>query len=146
MKVVMISTDRKAFEEGSEVRRRFELYGSLVEELHIIVFAKKKLGFEKEQITQNTFLYPTNSSNVLRYMSDAQKIGKAIKDVDLVTTQDPFETGIVGELPTNIIQVEEGIRGQFPTSPATVPLLSIMVVAFLAFILIFREKRKRARS
>ncbi len=57
-----------------------------------------------------------------------------------------FETGLIGDLPTNIIQVEEGVRGQFPTSPATLPLLSIMVIAFLAVILIFREKRKRARS
>ncbi len=57
-----------------------------------------------------------------------------------------FETGIVGDLPTNIIQVQEGVRGEFPASPATLPLLSIMVIAFLAVILIFREKRKRARS
>ena len=57
-----------------------------------------------------------------------------------------FEAGIVGDLPTNIIQVQEGVRGQFPVSPATLPLLSVMVIAFLAVILIFREKRKRARS
>lgn len=57
-----------------------------------------------------------------------------------------FESGIVGDLPTNIIQVQEGVRGQFPVSPATLPLLSVMVIAFLAVILIFREKRKRARS
>lgn len=57
-----------------------------------------------------------------------------------------FESGIVGDLPTNIIQVQEGVRGEFPVSPATLPLLSVMVIAFLAVILIFREKRKRARS
>ena len=48
MKVIMISTDRKAFEEGSEVRERFGKYGSLVDELHIIVFAEKKLSFKSE--------------------------------------------------------------------------------------------------
>jgi len=57
-----------------------------------------------------------------------------------------FETGILPDLPTNIVQTEEGIRGQFPTSEATVPLLAIMVISFLAFIVLFREKRKRSRS
>lgn len=57
-----------------------------------------------------------------------------------------FETGIVGDLSTNIVQVEESVRQTFPTSEATVPLLSVMVIAFLAFILIFREKRKRSGS
>ena len=96
MKVIMISTDRKAFEEGSEVRERFGKYGSLVDELHIIVFAEKKLSFKSEKLSQSVFLYPTNSSSKLRYINDAVKIGNSISKADLITTQDPFETGIVG--------------------------------------------------
>ena len=95
-KILMISTDRKVFEKGSDVRRRFILYGSLVEELHVIVFAKKSLLFKQERISENVFLYPTNSSSKLKYMYDATKIGCNITGINLITTQDPFETGIVG--------------------------------------------------
>ena len=56
-----------------------------------------------------------------------------------------FETGIIGDLPTNIVQVEEGVRHTFPSSPATVPLLAVMIASFLAFVFIFREKRRRSR-
>ncbi len=57
-----------------------------------------------------------------------------------------IETGFVTDLPSNIIQTEEGVRGQFPTSPATLFLLTIMVISFLAFIFLFRVQRKRARA
>jgi len=56
-----------------------------------------------------------------------------------------FETGIVRDFPTNIIQVEEAVRGEFPSSQATIPLLTVMVISFLAFIFLFRVKRKRER-
>lgn len=57
-----------------------------------------------------------------------------------------FETGIIRDLPSNIIQVQEGVSHTFPSSQATIPLLAIMVVSFVAIVIIFREKRKRARA
>ena len=57
-----------------------------------------------------------------------------------------LETGFVGEIPSNIVQIEEGVRHTLPSSPATIFLLSLMVVSFLAFIYIFRVKRRRDRS
>jgi glycosyltransferase involved in cell wall biosynthesis len=99
MKVLMISTDRKIFEEKSGVRQRVIEYGGLADELHIIIFSKKSLGFSKQKISENIWVYPTNSSNRLGYLFDAIKIGRKIvsgSDNWLVTTQDPFETGIVG--------------------------------------------------
>ena len=54
-----------------------------------------------------------------------------------------LESGIT-ELPSNIVQGQAG--AQFPNSPATVPLLTIMVVTFIAFVFLYREKRRRARS
>jgi len=32
-----------------------------------------------------------------------------------------LETGIVGDFPSNLIQIQEGVRSEFPTSQATVP-------------------------
>lgn len=57
-----------------------------------------------------------------------------------------LETGIIGELPTNIVQVEEGVRHTFPNSPATVPLLIFMVLSFIALVFLLREKKKRSRK
>jgi len=57
-----------------------------------------------------------------------------------------LETGIVRDLPSNIIQVQEDVRHQFPSSEATIPLLTVMVLSFLAFIFLYRVKRKRERS
>ena len=45
MKILAIGSDRDLFKEGSIVRARQRSYGSLVEEIHIIVFASKKLCF-----------------------------------------------------------------------------------------------------
>jgi len=99
MKVLIISTDRKIFKEGSGVRQRMIEYGGLVKELHIIVFSKKSSGILRQQISENTWIYSTNSINRWLYIFNAIKIGKKIVSDNsdwLVTTQDPFETGIVG--------------------------------------------------
>ena len=96
MKVIMIGSDRKLFAEGSAVRSRILEYGSLSEELHVIVFSQKNLGLKDVKIADNVWLYPTNSKNRFRYMSDAVRLGNKIKGADIVTTQDPFEAGYVG--------------------------------------------------
>lgn len=48
MRVLMISTDRKILEENSAVRQRVVEYGSLVNELHIVIFNSKKVSFGDE--------------------------------------------------------------------------------------------------
>lgn len=118
MKVLNIGTDKNLFEENSEVRKRMIDYGDMVHELHIIVFSKRKslILNPKSQISNNIFVYPTNSKNKLFYIFDAYKIGKKIvrnclsageagkleirnsHDKFLITSQDPFETGLVGWL------------------------------------------------
>ncbi|MBX2866351.1 glycosyltransferase family 4 protein [Candidatus Kaiserbacteria bacterium] len=95
MKLLSISTDRKIFEEESAVRARMTTYGACFEELHVIVFAKKRLGFEKTQIAENVWAYPTNSSSRWLYIWDAIRLARDIES-DVITTQDPFETGYVG--------------------------------------------------
>ncbi|MCP6727160.1 MAG: hypothetical protein KJI69_03990 [Patescibacteria group bacterium] len=52
-----------------------------------------------------------------------------------------LESGIT-EIPANLVQTES----EFPNSPATIPLLTIMVISFIAFVFLYKEKRKRARS
>ncbi len=50
----------------------------------------------------------------------------------------------IGQLPTNLIQTEEGVRGEFPINP--VPFVIVGGIAGLAIIFIFIAKKRRARS
>ncbi len=93
----MISTDKKIFDSSSEVKQRMIEYGGLVGELHIIVFNKKnKEEFKNIKISENVFVYPTNSLSRWFYVFDVIRVGKKIRKPDLITTQDPFECGFVG--------------------------------------------------
>jgi glycosyltransferase involved in cell wall biosynthesis len=96
MNILMISTDRNVFKEGSAVRERMLEYGSLAERLDIIVFSLRKLGFKEESLGSNVNLHPTNSLSRLFYIRDAVKIGKNMAGSDIITAQDPFETGLAG--------------------------------------------------
>ncbi len=103
MRILSISSDRKVFEQGSGVRSRLLEYGSLADEMHVIVFAKKSLGFRAESFPPNIFVYPTNSLNRWMYIFDALRIAKRIYtkyqilNTELVVTaQDPFESGLAG--------------------------------------------------
>jgi len=79
------------------VRSRTLEYGRLADELHIIVFAKRALGFREESFPPNIFLYPTNARTrwgyVPRAILWALKLRRRGVHIDVVTAQDPFETG-----------------------------------------------------
>ncbi len=102
MKVISIGTDRKIFEEGSAVQKRQIEYGKLFEELYLVVFTtRSQIAGYRLQISDKVFVYPTNSRSKLSGIFDTLKIIKSInsslKSKDLViSTQDPFETGLVG--------------------------------------------------
>ena len=103
MKVLMISTDAKIFEEGSEVRRRVVEYGSYGGEIHVVVYTAKKKRERVVRLGENVFAYPTNTRFKPLYFWDAYRVGKkVINDArftghdSVLTTQDPFETALVG--------------------------------------------------
>ena len=102
MKILSIGLDKKIFKKNSESQQRQIKYGKFFEQTHIIVFTKK--GFLAEKISDNVWVWPTNSKNKFFYIFDAIKIGKEIIikhwklniENSAITTQDPFETAIVG--------------------------------------------------
>jgi len=117
MKILSIGSDKKLFDENSEVRRRVIEYGRLIDELHIIVFNQKtkKCTYNCDskymRISENIYVYPTNSLTKWFYVFDAVKIGRNILSFTsantsdrkylpdwLITSQDPFECGFVGWL------------------------------------------------
>lgn len=98
MKILTISTDRKIFEEGSAVSARQIKYGSLFERLDIIVFARSGLVPVEKKLSENTKAYSTNSISRFLYFLDALRIGMRLDKPDLVSAQDPFESGVAAFL------------------------------------------------
>lgn len=99
--VVMISTDRNIFREGSDAYVRMREYASLTESLHIIVFTKRTENLRRMDIAPNCSAYPTNSFSRWTYVFSAYFLARrvflpATPSIHLITTQDPFETGLAG--------------------------------------------------
>lgn len=119
--VLMISTDRSIFLSGSDAHTRMREYAALAKTVHIIVFTRRKengiADFQNTEVASNCTAYPTNSLSRWLYIFDAYFLAKRlflpsmdtvvdadteliqdIPPVNLITAQDPFETGIVGLL------------------------------------------------
>ena len=97
MRILMISTDRTVFEDGSPTRRRMENYAKAVGVLDIIVFSRRSQGYQK--IPDGLLsLYPTNSLSRFLYGWNALRSPLPKEKFDAVTVQDPFEVGLVGLL------------------------------------------------
>jgi glycosyltransferase involved in cell wall biosynthesis len=76
-------------------------YASLAQSLHIIVFTKRAENFTKIDIAPNCIAYPTNSLSRWTYVFSAYFLARrfflpATPSISLITTQDPFETGLAG--------------------------------------------------
>lgn len=89
----MISTDRKILEEGSAVRARMIDYGTICDELRIIL-ASVSGSKRVLKISDKVFVHPTASiwkwlSRVSLFLPDK------LIPADMVTAQDPFETGFM---------------------------------------------------
>lgn len=99
LSVITVGSDRALFVEGSSVRARVADYGTLAQELHVIVFTKRSQGFSTIKIAPNVWVHPTNSWNRWFYVHDAVRLGKRIgkeRSITLVSVQDPFEGGLAG--------------------------------------------------
>ncbi|MBI3634361.1 MAG: glycosyltransferase [Candidatus Yonathbacteria bacterium] len=141
MKVLSISLDRKVFEEGSAMRSRLLDYGRLVEEIHVIVFAKKTGKFESQSFPPNIFLYPTNTLTRIGYMLRAVNIARVMKrsgvDIDVVSSQDPFETGITAFLISRIIgakfhlQIHTDMMSPYFKDESLVNRVRVIIAKFL---------------
>lgn len=92
--MISIGSDRKLFEKGSEVRQRLATLSAAMGELHVIVFTTRAYP-KLVRVSNSLFLYPTNSRSRWLYIFDAIKLGKGLPGPDVITAQDPFESGLV---------------------------------------------------
>ncbi|KKS14595.1 MAG: Glycosyltransferase [Parcubacteria group bacterium GW2011_GWB1_41_6] len=106
MKVLVINLDKAIFEEGSASLERLKEYSRFLEKLFVIVWTKEKktpIVFENK-----LFVYPTNSRTKFFYGFNSFFIAKKIlkeNKIDLLFTQDPFETGFCGWLIAKIFKL-----------------------------------------
>lgn len=102
LKVLSIGMDKDLLKKGSISFVRHQTYAQHVEELHAVVFARKKYGENHVQIADNAWAYPTYSSSILGLFYDAYRIGRRIlkqkKGDWVLSAQDPFESGVVAYL------------------------------------------------
>jgi len=76
-------------------------YGKYVEKIISITHSRKKMGLKKKILSDQVEIYPTSSTNPIFFIFDALKLSREIffdHKIDLVLTQDPFITGLVGWL------------------------------------------------
>lgn len=118
MKVLMLSIDKKIFEQDSDVRVRMTEYGQLFDELHIVVYTKRKPQTtnhkfqtnHKPQIPNtNVFVYSTNTRFKPFYFREAYKISKKVieeRSVDIITSQDAFTNKVAIKLKKKFVDIK----------------------------------------
>lgn len=91
----MISTDDMAFEAANDTRRRFESYAKALGEVHFVVIGSERhepIEIEKGSIVS------AHGKRRIAALFRAYKLGAAIKGIEVVSSQDPFEQGIIAWL------------------------------------------------
>jgi glycosyltransferase involved in cell wall biosynthesis len=143
MKLVVVGTDREIFKEGSRAQKRILEQSKLFDEMHVIIFANKKLSLNNEKIG-NLWLYPTNGFskwfNPWRAIFCIRKIFKNRKlsaHDTVISTQDPFESGWVG-LITSLsflvplhVQVHTDLYSAFFTKKSLLNKIRVILARFV---------------
>ena len=94
--VLMVSTDRTMLKAGP-TQARIAAYGKCFKRLDVIVFSARDHGYVHDtHIEGHVLIHSTNSCSRWLYGFDAWRLSRSLGHIDVVTVQDPFETGIVG--------------------------------------------------
>ena len=92
---MLIGTDRNIFTTGSTVRRRVALLAAThFDVIDSIVFSARSHQISQGVEEGNFHAHPTNSRLRILYGWDAFQIAKHLTRPDVVSAQDPFETGL----------------------------------------------------
>jgi len=92
---MLIGTDRSIFTVGSAVRERIVRFSASDMPIDSIVFSTKKHGLsESQELSSTVHAYPTNAWSRLGYIWNAIRIARTLPRPDIVSAQDPFETGL----------------------------------------------------
>lgn len=95
--ILAIGTDRDVLNPASESARRQAAYGAHFSRFDIIVFARGST-WKPATLSATTRAVPTCSWSPLLYGLDALRLARSLPKPDVVTAQDPFETGLLSWL------------------------------------------------
>ncbi|MDO8552898.1 MAG: glycosyltransferase [bacterium] len=98
MRVLQIGTDRTIFDSNSASASRMRAYGKRFGGLDIIVFSLIKHGVQDTNLSEHVRVHATNSFFRFMYVWGAVWLSFKLPKPDVVSVQDPFETGIAGWL------------------------------------------------
>ncbi|MBI3631932.1 MAG: glycosyltransferase family 4 protein [Candidatus Vogelbacteria bacterium] len=96
MRILVIGSDRKMFDESSAVAQRQIDYAGISNNLDIVVFSASSLQLKTTKLSENVVVYPSNSFSRWLYIFDAFRVSRKLSKPDLVSVQDPFESGLAG--------------------------------------------------
>lgn len=107
MKILMLSTDPKVFEEDSVVSLRLKAYGALTDGLYVLVSAgglrEKKILKLSPKVTCVAVPAPARSLRPLGLVREGLKLRR--EAFSLITAQDPFEIGFAGVLLSALLKL-----------------------------------------
>ena len=100
LNILAISYGRNLFNTENIERKRMELCADEVSSYRMVVFTKHSDNFNVIRADKGLVIYPTQSRTRFHMVFDAIRIGSQIIREDskkwIITTQDPFEAGLVG--------------------------------------------------
>jgi glycosyltransferase involved in cell wall biosynthesis len=96
MRVLAIGSDRSINIPSSESAQRQIAYGMRFGDLRIIIFSLESQRLATYALSVETHVYPTASIWRMLYGWSAFWIARKLPRPDVVTAQDPFETGLIG--------------------------------------------------
>lgn len=99
--IISIGYGRNFFVPGNEERERMTLCAQGTAELHMIIFTSASDGHTIQAVSEKLTLHPTASRTRFLMVIDAFRIARALIKKNpttryIVTTQDPFETALIG--------------------------------------------------
>ncbi len=102
--VITIGYGRHLFVDGNDEQARMRICAAETASLSVVIFSRREDSLAIKSIGEQLALYPTNSVSKFTMLFDAYRLAAGIiKSSDkskcrkiIVTTQDPFETALIG--------------------------------------------------
>jgi 1,2-diacylglycerol 3-alpha-glucosyltransferase len=101
LNVLMISLGDEVLTGWGDTRERHLDYASRIHHLHMIGYSPRARNLQTTALSDHLTFYPTRSATRPGFILDACRIGAEIcrqHSIDVITTQDPFTTGLAGVL------------------------------------------------
>lgn len=97
--VLMIGLGDEVLTGWGDTRERHLEYAERIAHLHLVGYSPRSRNLQTTSLSERLTVYPTRSATRPHFLWDAYRIGVQVirqHPIDLITTQDPFATGLPG--------------------------------------------------